>query len=75
MAELEKDQLAKQVADLRTAFDLALSDKRKYPLYEFNAFVRSARNQVSVILLAMIPALMVTNLPVSKLCWQESVQP
>ena len=31
MAESEKDRLAKQVADLRIAIDLALSEKRKYP--------------------------------------------
>src|SRR3954463_7392457 len=48
MAESEKDRLAKQVADLRVAFDLALSDKRKYPVTEFNAFVRSARNYIKI---------------------------
>ena len=48
MAESEKDRLAKQVADLRIAFDLALSDKRKYPVTEFNAFVRSARNYIKI---------------------------
>jgi hypothetical protein len=37
MAESEKDRLANQVADLRIAFGLALSDKRKYPVTEFNA--------------------------------------
>jgi len=44
MAESEKHRLAKQVADLRITFDLALSDKRKYPVTEFNAFVQSARH-------------------------------
>src|SRR3954449_6219647 len=48
MAESEKDRLAKHVADLRIAFDLALSDKRKYPVTEFNAFVRSARNYIKI---------------------------
>ena len=48
MAESEKDRLAKQIADLRIAFDLALSDKRKYPVAEFNAFVRSARNYIKI---------------------------
>src|SRR3954466_7304336 len=48
MVESEKDRLAKQVADLRIAFDLALSDKRKYPVTEFNAFVRSARNYIKI---------------------------
>ena len=46
MAESEKDRLAKQVADLRIAFDLALSDKRKYPVTEFDSSVRSARNYI-----------------------------
>jgi len=48
MVESEKDRLAKQVADLRIAFDVALSDKRKYPVNEFNAFVRSARNYIKI---------------------------
>jgi hypothetical protein len=48
MAKSEKDRLAQRVADLRIAFDLALSDKRKYPVTEFNAFVRSARNYIKV---------------------------
>jgi hypothetical protein len=48
MAELEKDRLAKQVGDLRIAFDLALSDKRRYPVTEFNAFVRSARDYIKI---------------------------
>ena len=48
MAESEKDRLAKQVAELRIAFDLALSDKRKYPVTEFNAFVRSARDYIKI---------------------------
>ena len=47
-AKSEKDQLARQVADLRTAFDLALSDKRKYPVAEFNAFVESVRRYIKI---------------------------
>jgi hypothetical protein len=39
MAESKKDRIARQVADLRVAFDLALSDKRKYPAREFNGFL------------------------------------
>jgi hypothetical protein len=41
MVESEKDRLAKQVADLRIAFDSALSDKRKYPVTEFNALCKA----------------------------------
>jgi hypothetical protein len=48
MAESEKDRLARQVADLRTTFDLALSNKRKYPVEEFNAFVQSARRYIKI---------------------------
>jgi hypothetical protein len=43
MAESEKDRIARQVADLRITFDTALSNKRKYPVAEFKAFVQSAR--------------------------------
>ena len=48
MAESEKDRIARQVADLRVAFDLALSDKRKYPVREFDAFLRSARHYIEI---------------------------
>jgi hypothetical protein len=48
MAESEKDRIARQVADLRVAFDLALSDKRKYPVRELNAFMRSARRYIEI---------------------------
>jgi hypothetical protein len=42
----EKDKLAERVADLRVTFDLALSNKRKYPVQEFKAFVQSARRYI-----------------------------
>jgi hypothetical protein len=48
MAESEKDRIARQVADLRVAPDLALSDKRKYPVREFDAFLRSARHYIEI---------------------------
>jgi hypothetical protein len=35
MRDSEKDQAAKEVAELRVAFELALSNKRKYPVQEF----------------------------------------
>jgi len=34
MAQLEKDRVAQEVADLRITFDSALSNKRKYPIAE-----------------------------------------
>ena len=43
MAASEKDRIAREVADLRITFDIALSNKRKYPVTEFKAFVQSAR--------------------------------
>ena len=48
MSESEKDQLAKQVADLRATFDFALSNKRKYPVQEFNAFVKGVRSYIKI---------------------------
>jgi hypothetical protein len=48
MKESEKDLLASEVAELRTTFDIALSDKRKYPVQEFRAFVKSARRYIQM---------------------------
>jgi hypothetical protein len=48
MAESEKDRVARQTADLRVTFDMALSDKRKYPVAEFKAFVQSARRYIDI---------------------------
>ncbi len=48
MAESEKDGVAREVADLRITFDSALSNKRKYPVTEFNAFVQSTRRYVKI---------------------------
>ena len=42
MPNSEKDTLAEEVAERRATFNLALSNKRKYP-QEFRAFVQSAR--------------------------------
>ena len=47
-AKSDKDQVAREVADLRIAFDLAFSDKRKYPVGEFNAFLESVRRYIKV---------------------------
>ena len=48
MAASEKDRIARQTADLRVTFDLALSDKRRYPVAEFKAFVQSARRYIEI---------------------------
>jgi hypothetical protein len=48
MAESEKDRIARQTADLRVTFDMALSNKRKYPVAEFKAFVQSARRYIEI---------------------------
>lgn len=48
MAESEKDRIARQTADLRVALEMALSNKRKYPVMEFKAFVQSARRYIEI---------------------------
>jgi precorrin-2 methylase len=48
MATSEKDRIARQTADLRVASDMALSNKRKYPVAEFKAFVQSARRYIEI---------------------------
>ncbi len=48
MAESEKDRVARQTAELRVTFDMALSNKRKYPVAEFKAFVQSARRYIDI---------------------------
>jgi hypothetical protein len=46
--ESERDRLARRVVDLRTRFDQALSDKRKYPIQEFRAFVQGVRRYMEI---------------------------
>ena len=48
MTKSEKDRVAQQIADLRITFDLALSDKRKYPVAEFEAFVAAVREYIKI---------------------------
>ncbi len=48
MVGSEKDRIAGQTADLRVTFDMALSNKRKYPVAEFKAFVQSARRYIEI---------------------------
>src|SRR6185437_13089213 len=43
-----KDRVAREVADLRISFNSALSNKRKYPVAEFNAFVQGARRYIKI---------------------------
>lgn len=43
-----KDQAAKRVAELRVTFDLALADKRKYPVQEFKAFVHGVQRYIEM---------------------------
>ena len=48
MAESEKDRIARQVTDLRVTFDMALSNKQKYPVAEFKAFVQCTRRDIEI---------------------------
>ena len=48
MTESEKDRIARQTAELKVTFDMALSNKRKYPVAEFKAFVQSARRYIEI---------------------------
>jgi hypothetical protein len=45
----EKDRAAEKVIGRWVSFQMALSDKRKYPTTEFNAFALSVRAYVDVI--------------------------
>ena len=46
MMEAERDRAANDVVETKVTFDLALSDKRKYPVKEFWAFVHAARRYI-----------------------------
>jgi hypothetical protein len=43
MPRLEKDRMASEVQERRIDFDMALSNKRKYPIAEFKAFWEAGR--------------------------------
>ena len=45
----EKNRLAKEVVEQWVSFQLALSNKRKYPAGEFTAFAASVRGYVRVV--------------------------
>jgi hypothetical protein len=46
MAKPDKERIARQTADLRVAFEMALSNKRKYQMTEFKAFVQTSRRYI-----------------------------
>jgi len=48
-AEWEKDKLAEKVVDRWVSFQMALSNKRKYPTEEFTAFAANVRGYVHVV--------------------------
>ena len=47
MPDSEKDTAAAEVAERWATLDLALSNKRKYPVQEFRAFVQTGRAAAS----------------------------
>jgi hypothetical protein len=51
MPDSEKDAAADEVAERRATFNLALSNKRKYPVQEFRAFVQTGRPVSRVLLM------------------------
>ena len=48
MPDSEKDTVAEEVAERRATFNLALSNKRKYPVPEFRTFVQTARRYIAM---------------------------
>ena len=48
MANTERDRAAAEVVERRVDFELALSNKRKYPVREFRAFVQTARRYIEM---------------------------
>ena len=49
MPKPEKDRLAKEVIDRWVTFQMALSNKRKYPAAEFTSFATSARRYIQAV--------------------------
>ena len=49
MPNSKHDRLAKQVQELRISFDMALSNKRKYPRAEFEAFCIGAGGYIEAL--------------------------
>jgi hypothetical protein len=48
MPNSEKDTAADEVAKRRATFNLALSNKREYPVQEFRAFVQTTRRYIAM---------------------------
>jgi hypothetical protein len=46
MPDLKKDRAAEEVDKRRAVFDLALSNKRRYPVQEFRAFALATRRYI-----------------------------
>ena len=44
----EKDRAADEVIEAKTSFDVALSNKRKYPIHEFHVFARATRKYIAM---------------------------
>jgi hypothetical protein len=49
MVDSKQDRLAKEVVELSISFKMALSNKRKYPLTEFNSFVVAAKRYIEAL--------------------------
>ena len=49
MVDSKQDRLAKEVVELSISFKMALSNKRKYPMAEFNSFVAAARHYIEAL--------------------------
>ena len=46
--ESEKERAAEEVLNAKGTFEMALSNKRKYPLVEFSVFARATRKYIAV---------------------------
>jgi hypothetical protein len=46
--ELSKDAAARKVQELHISFEMALSDKRRYPVKEFAVFAQAVRHYVEL---------------------------
>jgi hypothetical protein len=49
MVDPKQDRLAKDVVELSISFKMALSNKRKYPMVEFNSFVAAAKGYIAAL--------------------------
>ena len=46
--DAEKDRAAEEVVERRVDFESALGNKRKYPIQEFNTFLRAVRHYMEM---------------------------